>query len=1393
MPDTTSKIRDGISQQMRRKAALLPEYAKIDERSLRDDLEFILKCSKELRYFNEDDKPAGDLSELFSFFPQGDDVEQKRLLDNIEYFIKNIEALPEDQARAYQQPHFVLLLSFLKLLEVVRERLNGLTKKHLDFYFQDVLRMQKKKAVPDRVHVLVDLAKNTKEFLLPAGTLLNAGKDSAGRMLIYKTDEDAYLNHVQVAKVKSVYLNKRIVDIQLALNAVTSEEDLGNIFQDDIAEFKKIEEKVKEKCSSESFLKLFEIIFGGQFYTKDSDNYVRHIDFEKIFYQLKFIKTNKEENGLGLSFNEFYKLIELKKRLEGNEDFNKINKFLFNGEYTDKNFNKNFESFFGYHPFDDKQFNRISDDVLNIIDFYLLLEREGHEKYKEKFNELIKNQSWENFKNAIKIKIDIDNAWKKLDEILNIQSLESNQHVSFKEKFNYTYKEINPDHLSEKKYLSIMKVDKIEDLYDEIKKNEDIFSITSYHLYLLLSACISNKKEIIDRPDIIKISIATYQKIYKKIINNYKNIFINYFNEYITDEERNLLRNSDIEKTRSILIRAGRNREGNLFGLVPTKEEWQGVYAIDDAASAIVKGGDTPRWKTFGQFNDQDKDTHQTAEFGLAISSPVLLLSQGDRTITLTFNSLDTDNNDRLISFLNENNVKLSDIFCISISKENGWITNKKEEIEYNKIKISIPVDSDKISAPKFGYFKNIKWPVLKIIFKQNLTFNVFYQKIKNIFLSNINIAIEVRDVGDFIVKNDLQLIDSKKPFEPFGAKPMVGSRCYISHPDLFNKKINSIIFKIDWANIEQLTDEYYSCYNKYRGEKKILGEQFIEKKDSFKISIEYPLLPEAKRTKGLFFKESGIYKIKLDKDDIESSFWNIVEPICWKLQQPDFQHSIYPMVAAEKSIEMAAAIANKKERETIKKDDYIVNQPYTPVISKMTIDYNAFADLNENNIETKLFHIYPFGYAEVQPVRDDSGVRKKYPFLPKLDNAGELYIGLENFKPSQQSQRLNMLFQLAEGSANADLTPETVHWDYLSGNQWRSLEDGGILSDGTQGLMNTGIIQFSLPASHPSTLLPPELYWLRARIIRHPDSVCDIVDIHTQAVSATLIDQDNAAGHFQQTLAKETIKKLVNPIPAVKGIRQPYTSFAGKGAEPDELFCTRVSERLRHKQRALTIWDYEHLVLEYFPQIYKAKCIPASSLEDNDNLGAVELIVIPDISNRMPSDPFEPKASVQLLSDVQKYLRRFAPDSANIIVKNAEYVPFEISMAVRFVEKCDEGYGKKRLNEELNRFLAPWAYAEKNSEIVIGQTIYASSIINFVERLDYVDYVAHIKFFSLNKDDTKKKVEIDELKITTTEEAVVLVPVNKHIFNVIPRDGYSQKIFTGINYMKIGLDFEIA
>ena len=91
-------------------------------------------------------------------------------------------------------PDTTLLRTFVNLLSIYQDQLNGISKKHLKFYYNDVLKQTKEPAVADTVFLCSQLANNTATFNLPAGTLFNAGVDAQKNPILFSTQETVNLN-----------------------------------------------------------------------------------------------------------------------------------------------------------------------------------------------------------------------------------------------------------------------------------------------------------------------------------------------------------------------------------------------------------------------------------------------------------------------------------------------------------------------------------------------------------------------------------------------------------------------------------------------------------------------------------------------------------------------------------------------------------------------------------------------------------------------------------------------------------------------------------------------------------------------------------------------------------------------------------------------------------------------------------------------------------------------------------------------------------------------------------------------------------------------------------------------------------------------------------------------
>jgi hypothetical protein len=211
--------------------------------------------------------------------------------------------------------------------------------------------------------------------------------------------------------------------------------------------------------------------------------------------------------------------------------------------------------------------------------------------------------------------------------------------------------------------------------------------------------------------------------------------------------------------------------------------------------------------------------------------------------------------------------------------------------------------------------------------------------------------------------------------------------------------------------------------------------------------------------------------------------------------------------------------------------------------------------------------------------------------------------------------------------------------------------------------------------------------------------------------------------------LSAGKISKLLDPLSAVKAVSQPYPSFGGAAAEGDQQFYTRVSERLRHKNRAIARWDYERMILEQFPSVSKVKCLNHTDPQSYLAPGNVTLVLLPDLEHTDSAYLLEPRVDKGTCEEILAFIQARAGGQLAVHVRNPRYEKIEISCKVQMRPGYDYNTYARELNTALLRLLTPWAFNSQQLPRFAG-TVYKSVLINYIEDLPYIDYVTEVKMF---------------------------------------------------------------
>ena len=138
----------------------------------------------------------------------------------------------------------------------------------------------------------------------------------------------------------------------------------------------------------------------------------------------------------------------------------------------------------------------------------------------------------------------------------------------------------------------------------------------------------------------------------------------------------------------------------------------------------------------------------------------------------------------------------------------------------------------------------------------------------------------------------------------------------------------------------------------------------------------------------------------------------------------------------------------------------------------------------------------------------------------------------------------------------------------------------------------------------------------------------------------------------------------------------------------------TRVGERLSHKNRCTTPHDYERVVLEAFPEVFRCKCFAGLSTgPQRAQPGSVLLVVIPAVDETGPlAGARTPRVDADQLQRIAQHVRQRASPFVQLEVCNAVYERIQVRCAVRLAPGRAAGPALARLNEAAIECLSPWS-----------------------------------------------------------------------------------------------------
>lgn len=695
-------------------------------------------------------------------------------------------------------------------------------------------------------------------------------------------------------------------------------------------------------------------------------------------------------------------------------------------------------------------------------------------------------------------------------------------------------------------------------------------------------------------------------------------------------------------------------------------------------------------------------------EAGVYIASPLLYLSSGHRYIKVSIPGyplveeayrfyLSAETEMIEVKFMSPNDTSI----LANDSLIDGRLQNTGEKYLY--LEPSAPKIVSFDPAIHKGIKLSTQYPVLKIVPRENVAPILIDQG------TNISMEIIVNSHKDFVLTTDSGIADTTKPFFPFGEYPRNGSGFTIGSNEFFIKRGAIMTVSTNIAN------------NVLR--------VFNLTADGWQIS------PNANLTTGVGNNSAITY---YNDENL-----------------PPTPASIAGYIRVEPAEGTYTDGATVLETYNVGNEIRIKNLP-GPQISEIDIDYRVSGTTSNSINPIEIYEMVPFGYQKKaisqnrtavpirnirQPLelaninlaatewsipRSIRVIKQPFEIIPEklVTKGGDIFFGFNN---TVTGMSFNVLFQLAEGTINPSKTAAIVTWQYLKNNNaWEDFKEKAI-NDTTNSLKRSGIITFTVPedaATGAITILPENLFWIKATV-NETEGICNFIGVHEQAIEVVRADYKGSEAIFEGNLPKETITKFVEPLNKIKKVIQPYPTFGGRFEENNTALQTRSSERLRHKARAITLWDYERLVLERFPQVMRVKCLNHFRYGNPPSQTAAGYVtVIPMAKWFGVQDEYTlPFISLQEMDDIKNYLGTVASPQTRILVKPPQLEKVRLNFKVKYKSGLSDAILlQKQLNDAINRYLSPWAYYQDRLEF--AESIETSSLIQIIDDLPFVDFI---------------------------------------------------------------------
>ncbi|MEM7295346.1 MAG: hypothetical protein AAF330_01775 [Pseudomonadota bacterium] len=682
----------------------------------------------------------------------------------------------------------------------------------------------------------------------------------------------------------------------------------------------------------------------------------------------------------------------------------------------------------------------------------------------------------------------------------------------------------------------------------------------------------------------------------------------------------------------------------------------------------------------------------------------------------------------------------LGDAFIVKISTASGMISPAIAHIEPNRrpgeagltVSIEINEGNPAIEGLSAGAAPSLSVQINPRAIACPISFFERYR------LGSVDFTVSADGLKKLVAFSDAGRITTDQTFTPFGIQPDDGSTFVIGCPEMATKAVIEVGAKLHWAELPDAPGGLANLYKNY-GQELVSPEPTLVfdylSGDGWKpvLTDPKPMLetdPVTARLRADWafsgtiqgHTEAAQGRIDAKEFATRQSIRAGVLRMTISNTEGGFHAQRYPMALVSAMRPTWNPLRNKQ----------LPLPPYVPRCASIELSYTAKHRIdveapNAAAIGDQIVQIGPFGDFEVYPNRK----LREIGLFPSRLGFGELYIQLLG---TELSGPMTLVFEMAEsGHLRATPRPVKLAWYYLSQQGWEALPETALVSDTTAGLMRSGTVVLDVPgggrANSPE--MPAGGIWVAA--VSEDAALSNFPTL--KRVSANAVWATSEGARYYDG-AEPRIWTFNPPRPEITEITHIPARAGTRPPETTRDYLVRVSERLKHRARAVTPWDIERLVLEAFPEVWMAKCLPHSQRDKSTPTpGHLTLVVVPPRGDLAQERVARQRVfDVGTLERIDTFIRGRLTELASIDVVNPSYERLQVRAKLQFRRDLEETTTAQRLKSELAKYLSVWTADPALGRF--GWSLDVQGLRAFIEAKDYVQLITDFSVLHLSSDD---------------------------------------------------------